>query len=385
MSKKFSVFRILLIVFSALMIISFFAIPMATLNKKKLLEIANEDAAPEDQITSLDLSPLITETFSEVLSVNSGNLPSLDPPSFYSGFNLMRFYFRLGKVIRKASGSIFDENYLSLTLNAALGDSGFADRVTNPKPVKIFLLILIIICPLALAAACIFRKPGYIAGIIIGAFAFGISLYLAIGIFHISGIWTNVAEVVKSQVDEADISEVKDMIDGMFGCLHFNKLYLLSLLFPLGTVTVSILGLIFDRKRETAHEYTYTGGGLQDYGTDGAAGPDYFGGVMPAATGGLTAIGGEYEGAFFKMEHLDRVAIGRKAQDCNIILQDPSVSRVHCVVVFNGNEGEYSVTDSSTHGTFDGNGNRLPAQQARSLYPGDTIRIGNTDNVFILQ
>jgi septum formation topological specificity factor MinE len=67
--------------------------------------------------------------------------------------------------------------------------------------------------------------------------------------------------------------------------------------------------------------------------------------------------------------------IGRVAGNA-VRIDDPSISRMHCSIALRGN-GEIVVADlGSSNGTFV-NGQLLPANEARAVKAGDTIKVGD--------
>lgn len=70
------------------------------------------------------------------------------------------------------------------------------------------------------------------------------------------------------------------------------------------------------------------------------------------------------------------VTFGRSQTNNNVVIQDESVSRNHLQIVQDDN-GNFTVIDlNSTNGTFV-NGTRIAGKAP--IYPGDTLRIGNTN------
>ena len=69
------------------------------------------------------------------------------------------------------------------------------------------------------------------------------------------------------------------------------------------------------------------------------------------------------------------LVIGKKEDECDLVLEDDSVSRLHARIVPEG--GGYMLEDlNSTNGTFK-NGIRLKPYERRKLVSGDEIRAGS--------
>lgn len=101
-----------------------------------------------------------------------------------------------------------------------------------------------------------------------------------------------------------------------------------------------------------------------------------------SAAGAVQCVKGEYRGAVLSVANGERLTIGRSAADCNLVLSDPAVSRVHCYVAYFADRGIYGVTDVSKHGVYDGHGTLIEKNQMVYMASGDEIRIGQTGNVF---
>src|SRR5687767_2435414 len=102
--------------------------------------------------------------------------------------------------------------------------------------------------------------------------------------------------------------------------------------------------------------------------------PPGFPGDAPAAT--LIGIEGPVEGLEVRLDRPE-MGIGRRA-DCEILISDPSVSRLHAWV--RGGPGGYAIEDAgSSNGTWV-NGVRLVGP--RTLAERDVVRIGKAAFVF---
>lgn len=100
--------------------------------------------------------------------------------------------------------------------------------------------------------------------------------------------------------------------------------------------------------------------------------------------GSITGIKGMFAGAQIPLESGEEIIIGRGAEICHIILEGSLISRKHCVVQYDGNTGNYLVTDFSENGTYVTSGGKLPHNKRLALSPGTVICIGNDENTFQL-
>ncbi len=96
--------------------------------------------------------------------------------------------------------------------------------------------------------------------------------------------------------------------------------------------------------------------------------------------GVIRCLSGEWMGANFNLQNMEKVNIGRDSSACNIVLSSPAISALHCSIQFNAYNGKYSVTDYSTNGTMisvgGGNVFRLQKNVPLELENG-TVYIGD--------
>lgn len=80
------------------------------------------------------------------------------------------------------------------------------------------------------------------------------------------------------------------------------------------------------------------------------------------------------EGKQLKILGEDAIIIGKKKEEADIVVEDPSISRLHAKILWE--ESAYFLEDlNSTNGTFK-NGLRLKPYERRRLEPGDEIKLG---------
>lgn len=123
-----------------------------------------------------------------------------------------------------------------------------------------------------------------------------------------------------------------------------------------------------------------------EFGDDG--GQSYYPGEDPgsmmADQGTLIGIQGEYNGATIPVRDGVRILIGRNPNNCNLVINDPQVSRLHCYVSYHADRSVYTVMDVSTYGVFDGQGNAIEKNVDVFMEHGDQIRLGKSQNIFRL-
>ncbi|KAI8904741.1 SMAD/FHA domain-containing protein [Gorgonomyces haynaldii] len=71
-----------------------------------------------------------------------------------------------------------------------------------------------------------------------------------------------------------------------------------------------------------------------------------------------------------------------KLDDCDVVMEHPSISRHHCVLQFRANDR--FLFDMSTHGTFL-NKNRIPQHKFVKVKTGDMIKFGGSTRIYIFQ
>lgn len=101
--------------------------------------------------------------------------------------------------------------------------------------------------------------------------------------------------------------------------------------------------------------------------------------------GVIVGVKGEYKGATLPAADGVRIAIGRNAKECNLVLTNPAVSRIHCYVTYYADRDVYGVTDVSKFGVYDIQGKLIEKDQVVYMGTGDEIQIGKSNNVFRLE
>lgn len=102
-------------------------------------------------------------------------------------------------------------------------------------------------------------------------------------------------------------------------------------------------------------------------------------------TGGtLLCTAGIYQGSLIRIKAEQSVLIGRDGHLCDIVINLPLVSRVHCEMLYHKNTREYILTDHSSNGTFLAGAKRLVPEEAYTLQPGAEICFGDPHNIYRL-
>jgi hypothetical protein len=77
------------------------------------------------------------------------------------------------------------------------------------------------------------------------------------------------------------------------------------------------------------------------------------------------------------------VVVGRMTPACGLVLQHPSVSRVHAALQFDAHGALFLRDLGSTHGTFV-NKRRLPAHEFVRLHIGDVVAFGESTRLYAI-
>lgn len=141
---------------------------------------------------------------------------------------------------------------------------------------------------------------------------------------------------------------------------------------------ISIIGCVKDGKPAAQTAGASAGAASAGAASAGAAKAAKPGkSVKPGKKDGtITGLSGAYAGAVIPVKNGDTVTIGRDPSVCSIVTKGEKVSRKHCTVSFNGDNGMYTVTDFSSNGTFDEAGKRLTRTAATPMAAGSVITVG---------
>ncbi|MCM1498687.1 MAG: LytTR family transcriptional regulator DNA-binding domain-containing protein [Clostridium sp.] len=100
--------------------------------------------------------------------------------------------------------------------------------------------------------------------------------------------------------------------------------------------------------------------------------------------GVLTCVKGTSSGAVLYFRPEQKIFIGRDGTVADIIVRQPKVSRLHCVVIFHEKENTYEVMDVSKNGTYLSGGQRLVPDTTYCVKAGTEISFGDLDTVYRL-
>ena len=98
--------------------------------------------------------------------------------------------------------------------------------------------------------------------------------------------------------------------------------------------------------------------------------------------GEISCRQGEFAGSTFKIP--DTVTIGKDPNECNIVLRNRTISRVHCIIKYVPETDTYTVTDVSKNGTFFSGGKPLIRNYEMQVKRGTEIYMGEPREYFYL-
>lgn len=102
--------------------------------------------------------------------------------------------------------------------------------------------------------------------------------------------------------------------------------------------------------------------------------------------GTISGIRGKYLGSSFEIRDGEVISMGRDAQKCNIVFEEKyhSISGFHCTIRYAAAENAFYVTDTSTNGTFTGDGMKIGKNATRRVEAGSIINLADESNSFRL-
>ncbi len=98
---------------------------------------------------------------------------------------------------------------------------------------------------------------------------------------------------------------------------------------------------------------------------------------------GIVGKRGYYAGQTLSFANGERIVLGRDKNSCSVIFSSEctKISRVHCAIRYDSNQGGYIIEDYSSNGTYI-NGQRLNSGAPFKAVSGSTIDLGNEENSF---
>lgn len=99
--------------------------------------------------------------------------------------------------------------------------------------------------------------------------------------------------------------------------------------------------------------------------------------------GSVECRSGIYAGAVIPLDQ--ELVIGRDETCCNLIVKGSKISRKHCSIRYDSQNGVYVVTDFSSNGIFDQKGTKFPQNIPVFCSAGTIFSIAQSGNEFLLK
>lgn len=101
-------------------------------------------------------------------------------------------------------------------------------------------------------------------------------------------------------------------------------------------------------------------------------------------SGAIVFVKGKLIGAIIRIRSDRDINLGRDGSVSDIVIQDSKISRKHCSVTYNSENGYYIICDFSKNGLYTEDGKRLPKGEPIQINAGKEIWLGSEENVFRL-
>ena len=99
--------------------------------------------------------------------------------------------------------------------------------------------------------------------------------------------------------------------------------------------------------------------------------------------GSIEGSKGVYEGTMIPVD--GEIIISRDETCAHVVIKGPEISRKHCGIAYDKGTGSYLVTDYSSNGVYDKNGQEFPKGVPVACGVGTIIVIAESGNEFLLK
>lgn len=93
---------------------------------------------------------------------------------------------------------------------------------------------------------------------------------------------------------------------------------------------------------------------------------------------------GQYKGGFIELDNKQTLTLGRDGEVANVIFDDSAISKKHCTITWDQEQGCFIVCDLSSNGTFYENGERFPKGEPVKCKVNTVIKLADGSNVITL-
>ena len=100
--------------------------------------------------------------------------------------------------------------------------------------------------------------------------------------------------------------------------------------------------------------------------------------------GALVGKTGVCRGITIHFRPEQRILVGRDDTVADVVIARPTVSRLHCVIIFHEKDNTYEIVDFSKNGTYISDKQRLVPDTAYCVNAGTKISFGDMDNIYYL-
>lgn len=100
--------------------------------------------------------------------------------------------------------------------------------------------------------------------------------------------------------------------------------------------------------------------------------------------GAIVFVAGELLGCIFRIREQKEITIGRNVNVSDIVMNNESISRLHCEILYDDQKMQYRVKDCSQNGTYFNDGTRLKKEEYIYVDKGTELLIGDQQNAFRL-
>lgn len=100
--------------------------------------------------------------------------------------------------------------------------------------------------------------------------------------------------------------------------------------------------------------------------------------------GHIIFTAGQYIGKVIDITGYEELVAGRNPKECQIVLEEPQISRIHCSIVYDANTEEYIVLNQSKNGMFFDNHKVMEKGREYRLAPKTKIGLAKGTVEFIL-
>ena len=100
--------------------------------------------------------------------------------------------------------------------------------------------------------------------------------------------------------------------------------------------------------------------------------------------GAIIGSKGELASKIIRFQPDERLQIGRDDSQCDVVLLDSRISRVHLEMIFDTKDRKYKVTDHSSNGTIVDGKYKLVKHKETVISSGSKLWLGSSENEIIL-